>query len=126
MELKPGLKGEVNTVVTPELTTSHIGNGALSVLSTPEMILLMEIASGNAVHPHLPPTQSTVGTVVNIRHLAGTPLGQKVRAESELVEIDRRRLVFRVAAYNESRKIGEGIHERFIIDISRFSNGLDK
>lgn len=126
MELKVGMKGELSTTVTPELSTSHIGGGTISVFSTPQMINLMENACGNAVHPHLPPEQSTVGTVVNIRHLASTPLGAKVRATAELVEIDRRRLVFEVAAFNETQKIGEGIHERFIIDTSRFSKGLGK
>ena len=123
-EIKPGLQGKVERVVEEAITAQHIGSGSVPVLATPMLILAMEEASHRAVAPYLPPTQSTVGTVVNIRHLAATPLGMKFRAESELVEVDRRRLRFRVVAYDEQEKIGEGEHERFIVDIEKFAERL--
>jgi fluoroacetyl-CoA thioesterase len=125
-EIKPGLKATIEKVVEEQYTAAHLGSGSAAVLSTPMMIAFMEEASHRAVAPHLPPTQSTVGTVVNIKHLAATPQGMKFRTESELVEVDRRRLKFRVSAYDEKEKIGEGEHERFIIDVDRFAEGLKK
>jgi len=84
------------------------------------MIALMENAAWRAVADQLEPGYVTVGTVVNIRHLAATPLGQQVRATAKLIEIDGRRLVFQVEAYDEQRQIGEGRHERFIVNLERF------
>ena len=123
-EIKPGLKARIDKVVVREMTASHIGSGSVPVLSTPMMIAFMEEASHAAVAPHLPAGQSTVGTIVNIKHLAATPLGMKFYAEAELIEVDRRRLRFKVATYDEKEKVGEGEHERFIIDIDRFAERL--
>ena len=80
----------------------------------------MEQAAHDSLLPYLEAGQGSVGTRLDVRHLAATPLGMEVRAESELVEIDRRRLVFRVEAFDEKEKIGEGTHERFIIDTAKF------
>jgi predicted thioesterase len=124
VDIKPGLTARIDRVVEVELTAVHLGSGSAAVLSTPMMILSMEEASHAAVAPHLPLTQSTVGTVVNIKHLAATPLGMKFYAEAELVEVDRRRLRFKVTAYDEKEKVGEGEHERFIIDIDKFAERL--
>jgi fluoroacetyl-CoA thioesterase len=121
-ELKPGIKGEATTQVTPEMTANRIASGVVEVYATPQMIGLMEKASSEAVQPYLEAGQSTVGTLVNVTHIAATPIGQKVRARAELVEVDGRRLVFAVVAYDELEKIGEGRHERFIIEESRFLN----
>lgn len=123
MSLSPGLTGEAETVVVHENTAAAVGAGGVEVFGTPMMIALMENAAWKAVAEHLDPGYVTVGTVVNIRHLAATPLGQKVRASAELTEVDGRRLVFRVTAYDEKQKIGEGQHERFIVHLERF---LDK
>jgi fluoroacetyl-CoA thioesterase len=123
-EIRAGLTGRIDRVVEVQLTAAHLGSGGAAVLSTPMMILCMEEASHSAVAQHLPLTQSTVGTVVNIKHLAATPLGMKFHAEAELVEVDRRRLRFRVAAFDEKEKIGEGEHERFIIDVEKFAERL--
>jgi fluoroacetyl-CoA thioesterase len=120
--LKPGIKGEAATQVTPEMTANRIASGVVEVYATPQMIGLMEKASSEAVQPYLEAGQSTVGTLVNVTHIAATPIGQKVRARAELVEVDGRRLVFAVVAYDELEKIGEGRHERFIIEESRFLN----
>jgi predicted thioesterase len=118
--LKIGLTGERSVKVVEELTARHLGSGSAAVFATPFMIALMEGASIDGVRPQLPEGWSTVGTHVNVSHSASTPLGQTVRAEAKLLEIDRRRLVFHVAAYNEQGLIGEGTHERFIIDLNKF------
>ena len=123
-DIKPGLTARIDKVVEPQFTAEHIGSGSVPVLSTPMMIGFMEMASHMAVAPLLPATQSTVGTLVCIKHLAATPLGMKFYAEAELVEVDRRRLKFKVAAYDEKEKIGEGEHERFIIDVDRFAERM--
>lgn len=125
-ELKPGIRGEATIKVTPEMTANRISSGVVEVYATPQMIALMEKASSEAVEPFLAPGQSTVGTLVNVSHIAATPIGHTVRADAELVEVDGRRLVFQVAAYDELERIGEGRHERFIIDESRFLNRVAK
>lgn len=125
-ELKPGIKGEATIQVTPELTANRIASGVVEVYATPQMIALMEKASSEAVQPYLGEGQSTVGTLVNVTHIAATPIGQTVRANAELVEVDGRRLVFQVVAHDELEKIGEGRHERFIIDEGRFLNRVAK
>lgn len=120
MALTPGMKGEATTVVVHENTAASVGAGGVEVFGTPMMIALMENAAWMAVENALDTGHVTVGTVVNVKHLAATPLGQKVRATAELTEVDRRRLVFKVEAYDEKQKIGEGQHERFIVDLERF------
>ena len=115
-----GIKGSQDEIVTEELTASHIGSGAVRVFATPMMISLMEKTCQRSVVPYLEEGQETVGTRVDIAHVSSTPIGMKVWCESELVDIDRRRLVFKVAAYDEKGLIGEGRHERFIIDIAKF------
>lgn len=125
-DIKPGLTGEVQTEVTPEKTANRIASGIVEVYATPQMIALMEHAAAASVHKFLPAGQSTVGTLVNIKHLAATPIGHTVRAVAELIEVDGKRLLFNVAAYDENEKIGEGQHERFIIDEERFLSRVGK
>ena len=120
MALETGLTGEATTKVVHENTAAHVGAGGVEVFATPMMIALMENAAWRAVADQLEPGYVTVGTVVNIRHLAATPLGQQVRATAKLIEIDGRRLVFQVEAYDEQCQIGEGRHERFIVNLERF------
>lgn len=120
MELYTGLKGLAEVEVTAANTAAALGSGALPVFSTPAMVALMEKAALESVQPFLAEGQGTVGTALDIRHLAATPVGLCVRAESELTEIDRKRLVFRVEVFAGAEKIGEGTHERFIIDNERF------
>ncbi|MCM1176168.1 MAG: thioesterase family protein [Bacteroidales bacterium] len=122
--LKTGLKNSIDQVVTEELTASHIGSGTVKVFSTPMMIALMERTCRTCVKPYLEDGQETVGTHVNVSHISSTPVGMTVRAECELIDIDRRKLTFKVAAYNEKGLIGEGLHERFIIDVDRFQSKL--
>lgn len=120
MALEIGLTGEMTTTVVHENTAAFVGAGGVEVFATPMMIALMENASWRAVADHLDAGYVTVGTLVHVRHLAATPLGQQVRATAKLIEIDGRRLVFQVEAYDEQKKIGEGQHERFIVNLNRF------
>src|ERR1700726_3154180 len=98
MDLKLGMTGEATTVVVHENTAAAVGAGGVEVFGTPMMIALMENAARQAVAEHLDEGYVTVGTLVNVKHLAATPLGQRVRASAELSEIDHRRLVFKVEA----------------------------
>ncbi|MBI4302488.1 MAG: thioesterase family protein [Chloroflexi bacterium] len=119
-KIKIGLQGEARTTVNRESTAGASGTGRGSVLSTPSMIGLMENAALTAVDPLLASGWGTVGTAVSVRHLRATPLGKEVVAQAELVEIDRRRLVFKVEASDPQGKVGEGTHERFIVSWARF------
>jgi fluoroacetyl-CoA thioesterase len=120
MPLTIGMRGEATTTVVHENTAAAVGAGGVEVFGTPMMIALMENAAWRAVADELEGGQVTVGTHINVSHLAATPLGQKARAIAELIEIDGRRLVFRVEADDERQKIGEGQHERFIVNLQRF------
>lgn len=120
MALEIGARGEASLVVGPEHTAEAFGAGGVAVFGTPMMIGLMENAAWHIVQPELAPGETTVGTLVSIRHLAATPLGMRVTATAELVEIDGRRLVFRVAAHDERGPIGEGTHERARVLLDRF------
>lgn len=123
--MKIGIKGKEELVVTEELTAAHIGSGMVKVYATPMMIALMENTCARSVLSCLGEGEGTVGTHVNVSHSAATPIGMKVYCESELVEIDRRKLVFKVRAYDERGIIGEGTHERFIIDNQKFQAKID-
>jgi fluoroacetyl-CoA thioesterase len=120
MRLEIGLRGEASLVVGPEHTAEAFGAGGVAVFGTPMMIGLMENAAWTVVQPLLTEGETTVGTLVNIRHLAATPIGMRVTATAELVEIDGRRLVFRVGARDERQLIGEGTHERARVMLDRF------
>ena len=117
--MQPGLVGEVRTTVSDANVASAYGSGAIDVFATPAMIALMEGAASRAVQSSLAPGSVTVGTRIDVRHLAATPVGLEVRARAELIEIDGRRLVFRVEAFDSNEKIGEGTHERAIVDSER-------
>lgn len=118
--LTTGIKGQTETTSHKENSAAAMGSGNLDVFATPAMVALMEQAAWQSLADHLEPGQSTVGTLMNIRHLSATPLGMKITAEAVLEEIDRRRLVFTVKAFDEKGLIGEGTHERFIIDTEKF------
>ena len=120
-----GVKGYEEQIVEKKDTAGVYGSGTLDVFATPAMIALMEKNCLNSVAPHLEAGMGTVGTEICVKHLAATPIGMKVRCESTLTEIDRRRLVFSVCAYDEVGKIGEGTHERFIIDSEKFQKKTD-
>ena len=118
--LEAGIKGYNEAVVPVEWSAKHIGSGSIAVLSTPMMIALMERTARESVTSHLEPGQETVGTRVDVRHMAATPVGATVRCETEVIEVDRRRIVFRVAVYDAAGPVGEGLHERFVIDVDKF------
>ena len=101
-------------------SSSLMGSGALEVLATPSMIALMEGTAQEAVQSLLEDGQGTVGTRIDVRHLAATPVGMEVTCTAEVTEVDRRRIVFTVKAMDEKEVIGEGIHERFVIDNEKF------
>jgi predicted thioesterase len=115
-----GLTGEARVVVGEELTARHMGSGAVRVFATPELVRLMERAAVNALAPRLAAGQQSVGTLINIRHLAATPLGATVIATAELIGVEGRRLTFRVLASDGVDTVGEGLHERALIDLERF------
>ncbi len=115
-----GLTGEATVVVTPEVPARHLGSGAVAVFATPEMVRLMERAAVSGLAPYLAPGQQSVGTMVNVKHLAATPLGATVTARAELVSVDGRRLLFNVSAHDGTDLIGEGTHERALIDLAKF------
>ena len=120
MELTVGIKGEKRIAVGDNMTAAALGSGFLPAFSTPSLVALIENVCAESVQGYLPEGSGTVGISLDIKHTAATPVGMEVRCESELTEIDRRRLVFSVAAYDEAGEIGRGRHERFIIDNARF------
>jgi fluoroacetyl-CoA thioesterase len=120
-----GTKGEFSMRVGHEHLASQFKDPLLPpVLATPVMIMMMENAALNAIRPFLEASESAVGTVVNVQHLAATPVGQMVRAEAEVTESDGRRIAFTVSAYDESEAIGNGTHERMVINLKRFDARL--
>jgi len=120
MELKVGIKGEAKAIVSEDNTAIAFGSGSVRVFATPAMIGLMEKASLSSVDPFLEPGFATVGTKVNIKHLAATPIGMNVVVNSHLVEVDGKRLVFEVEARDDVDLIGTGTHERFIVKLDSF------
>ena len=115
-----GIKGKIAIKVTDDNTAAALGSGTLRVFSTPAMIALMEKTAWESVAPYLAEGESTVGISLNVKHLAATPVGDTVTCESELVEIDRRRLVFNLKVTDSTDVIGEGTHERFIVSNEKF------
>lgn len=124
--LEPGIFKEVTFSVTPNLTAKTVGSGTLDVLATPIMIAKMEQAAWTAVAPHIPPESSTVGTLMNVKHISATPIGMDITCKAELTEVDGKRLVFQVTAFDAQSTIGEGIHERAIIQNDRFLSKAQK
>ena len=120
MPLALGMRGEASLVVGEAETAMAFGAGGVRVLGTPVMIGLMENAAWRLVQPELNEGETTVGTLVSVRHLAATPVGDTVVASAELVEIDGRRLVFHVTARDNRQLVGDGTHERTRILLDRF------
>ena len=115
-----GINGHLEQTVSDDLCADRIGSGLVKVFATPMMIALIERTCNESVLPHLEAGQGTVGTCIDVSHSAATPVGMKVWCDSELIEIDRRRLRFKVSVFDECGPIGEGFHERFIIDTAKF------
>jgi len=120
--LRAPMHGEARTQVNGDNTALKFGSGSVDVFGTPAMIALMEEASINTVDKKLPEGFATVGIELNIKHLAATPKGMNITASAELTEIDGKRLVFKVEAFDEVEKIGEGTHQRYIIELEKFKS----
>lgn len=118
--LNLGIKGAQSVTVNEERTAAYMGSGDLPVFATPAMIALIEKTASESVRPYLEMGQSTVGTHLDITHSSATPMGITVICETELVEVDRRRLVFKVRVYDSGGDVGSGTHERFVVDSMRF------
>jgi predicted thioesterase len=113
-------------VVGTRDTAPHVGSGKIGVLATPIMVNLMEAAALAAVERFMPPGHQTVGTHLDVKHFAATPVGMKVRADAELFRVEGRTLTFRIRAADEREPIGEGVHERLIINVERFDQRMQK
>ena len=118
--LSTGIKGRKTTEVTQENTAEAVGSGTLPDFATPAMIALIEATASESVAPFLEEGSSTVGTHLDIAHSSATPVGMSATCETELVEVDRRRLVFRVVVTDAKGEIGSGTHERFVVDNAKF------
>ncbi len=118
--LQAGIKGAQSVVVAEENLASTVGSGDLPVFATPSMIALIEKTASLSVQPYLEIGSSTVGTHLDVAHSSATPIGMTVICETELVEIDRRRLVFSVRVYDAKGEVGSGTHERFVVDSQKF------
>lgn len=123
--LEAGIRGEQKVEVVYENTATAVGSGVLKVFATPCMLALMEKTACDSVIPYLDEGWGSVGTEVNIKHVSATPIGMTVRCESELIEVDGRRLVFTVKAYDDAGLIGEGTHERFVVNNEKFQGKTD-
>ena len=119
-KLEPGLSAEYLDIVKETNTAAHWGSGGIEVFATPALVALMESASYLAVSETLPKGQTTVGGQINVRHLAATPVGMKVRARAELTAVEGHKLTFNVTAWDEKEVIGQAEHIRFIIDEAKF------
>jgi fluoroacetyl-CoA thioesterase len=126
MNLEPGITNEMRITVQASDTARETGGETLPpVLSTPRVISYLERTAHQSILPYLKDGETSVGTVVNMRHLGASPVGIQVRFRSELIEVDRRRLRFKIEAWDEIEKVAEGEHERFIIDKTRFDERIE-
>ena len=119
-EIIVGTSYSTELVVTKDLLASVAGSGTLDVFATPWMIAYMELASLRCAEPFMDEGETTVGTQVNVNHIAACGVGEKVYFTSTIVEVDRKRIVFEVSARTDKWEIGNGKHERFVIDIAKF------
>lgn len=123
--MEKGIKFSIERKVTEHMTASVMGSGTLDVFATPSMIALIEETAWRSVAPQLESGMATVGTLLNVAHVAPTPVGMTVKCETELTEVDGRRLVFSVKVSDECGEIGRGTHERFIINEEKFQKKAD-
>jgi fluoroacetyl-CoA thioesterase len=124
--VKPGLVGHAELRVGEEHTAPRIGSGRVHVLATPVMINLMESAALDAAEHLLPAGHQSLGTKIDVSHVAATPVGHRVRATAEVTEVRGNRIVFRVEAHDDVELIGEGAHHRLVVDVERFDRRVRK
>ncbi len=118
--LAPGLTGSASLIVADEHTAPRVGSGRVHVLATPVMINLIEAAALDAVEGLLPPGHQSLGTILNVRHIAATPVGMRVTARAEVVAVEGRTIRFRVESHDERELIGDGTHERVVVNVAKF------
>ena len=119
-QLRAGLKGEATLVVGDEHTAPRVGSGQIHVLATPVMINLFEAAALAAVEALLPEGYQSLGTVLNVRHIAATPVGMRVTAVAEVTAVEGRTVHFRLEARDERDLIGDGVHQRVVVNVAKF------
>jgi predicted thioesterase len=119
-----GLKGELRRQVTDDIAINFLGLEGARVLATPFMVNLIEMTCRDSILPLLDPGFDSVGTEVNVKHLAATPLGMHVTFTSEVLAVEDRRIRFKVAAFDDKEQVAEGTHERFVINVERFAKRL--
>lgn len=124
--LKPGLTGRAELVVGEEHTAPRVGSGLVHVLATPVMINLFEAAALAAVDKHLAPGYQSLGTVLNVRHIAATPVGMRVRATAEIVKLEGRTVFLTVKAEDDKELIGDGEHQRVVVNVEKFSERVKR
>ena len=125
-QLKQGLVGRAALVVAEDHTAPRVGSGRVHVLATPVMINLIEAAALAAVEHLLPAGHQSLGTVLNVRHIAATPVGMRVVATAEVIGIDGRTIRFRVEARDEKELIGDGTHERVVVNVAKFDQRVQR
>ena len=122
----PGLSGSAETVVTPDQTAPFVGSGRIAVLATPVMINLIEAAALAAIEHLLPAGHQSLGIHLNVGHYAATPVGMTLRATAEVTKIDGRNVEFRVEAFDDKERIGDGTHARVVVNVERFDKRIQK
>jgi fluoroacetyl-CoA thioesterase len=125
-DLKAGLRGHAELVVREEHTAPSIGSGKVRVLATPVMINLIEAAALDAVEHLLPAGYQSLGTHLDVHHIAATPVGMRVRATAEVVAVEQRKISFQVEARDEHEVIGSGNHERVVVNVAKFDQRVQK
>lgn len=125
-EIKPGLVGSASLVVADAHTAPRVGSGRIRVLATPVMINLIEAAALEAVERLLPEGHQSLGTLLNVRHIAATPVGMRVTARAEVTAVEGRTIRFRVEARDARELIGDGIHERVVVNVQKFDLRVQK
>ena len=126
LELPAGLKGSAELVVGEQHTAPRVGSGRIRVLATPVMINLIEAAALAAVEQSLPENHQSLGTHLDITHTAATPVGMRVRATAEVLRVEGRTIYFHVKAEDEREVIGEGTHERVVVNVERFDRRVQE
>jgi predicted thioesterase len=124
-DIRVGLVAEASTRVENPLLATTMGSGSVAVYATPAMVALMEAAAVCALAPVLPEGESSVGIALDVKHVAATPPGKHVRARAEVIEVDGRKVTFRVEAWDEVERIGQGTHTRYLIDVERFMERVE-
>ena len=125
-DLRPGLTGTATLAVTPEQTAPHVGSGRVAVLATPVMINVIEAAALNAIEHLLPEGHQSLGIHLDVRHFAATPVGLTVTATAEVVAVEGRTITFRVEARDDREAIGDGTHQRVVVNVARFDERVQR